>query len=143
MNTIKERSDRDLLLFCELSCKPEVDRNIIKAVVEELRCRLNKQDSLDEVISHQRMLNKKVIPPAINDIKNLDHATLMYWLRNFAVAAQIELSEFLVECQFKWWKQVPFNVELAKEEAIDVFHFLLCIFIFFFKFRRRISFNIM
>lgn len=44
---------------------------------------------------------------------------------SYSNALIVELGEFLTEVGYKWWKQTTPNIEHAKMELIDVFHFLL------------------
>lgn len=49
------------------------------------------------------------------------------WLRNYIWAAAAELEELAAEVPKKWWSKNTLDLENAREEFIDVLHFVLSI----------------
>lgn len=81
-------------------------------------------DKLDRIFEMQHMLDKK-----IEDERGLDF-TRDEWIQKVMLAMISELSEALMETNFKWWKnECPVDEEKLHEELIDVLHFFisLCI----------------
>lgn len=69
---------------------------------------------LKEIWEQQEKFNKDIDKDDINNI------------RVFCLAAMVELSEMLQETPWKPWKKnQEFNKVLAKEELIDVMHFIV------------------
>lgn len=81
-------------------------------------------DKLDEIFELQKSLDDKI------EVEHKISFTRDEWIQKDMLAIMSELSEALMETNFKWWKN-PKEVDEEKlhEELIDVLHFFvsLCI----------------
>lgn len=83
-------------------------------------------DKLAEIFRLQDALNTKV-GVSLQDINKMSQTERLSWIRDYCHALNIELGEFLIEVGAKWWKEFDYSAPKAKEEAIDMFHFLISI----------------
>lgn len=78
--------------------------------MDKLTDMFNRQKEFDEYVAQAKELN----------------FTKDEWLCKRALALNVELSEFIQEVNYKWWKlPKEENSAAMKEELIDVFHFFL------------------
>lgn len=78
-------------------------------------------DRLEEIFALQRTLNEELIQS-----RHLEGFSPEEWLQKYAMALQVELSEMLEECNYKWWKNPkPVDKDKLQEEIVDVFHFFV------------------
>lgn len=77
-------------------------------------------DKLEKIFEMQGVLDKY-----ITDSRNLDF-TKEEWVQKRCLALISEVSELLVEVNFKWWKNPKeLDVAATKEELVDILHFLV------------------
>lgn len=80
-------------------------------------------DKLDKIFEMQKALNERILGP--NFEKAYEEETAK-WVLNYCRALQQEVSE-LVDCvPWKWWAHYQhLDKEHAKEELVDVIHFVV------------------
>ena len=78
-------------------------------------------DKLDVIFSLQNALDRD-----IEQRRGLEGISRDEWLQKDAIAIFVELGELLCEVNYKWWKnKQPVNEDAAREELVDVLHFLI------------------
>ncbi|MBS7307224.1 MAG: dUTPase [Eubacteriales bacterium] len=78
-------------------------------------------DKLDVIFSLQNALDRD-----IEQRRGLEGISRDEWLQKDAIAIFVELGELLCEINYKWWKnKKPVNEDAAREELVDVLHFLI------------------
>ncbi|MDD7551030.1 MAG: dUTPase [Eubacteriales bacterium] len=78
-------------------------------------------DKLDVIFSLQNALDRD-----IEQRRGLEGISREEWLQKDAIAIFVELGELLCEVNYKWWKnKKPVNEDAAREELVDVLHFLI------------------
>lgn len=78
-------------------------------------------DKLDVIFSLQNALDRD-----IEQRRGLEGISREEWLQKDAIAIFVELGELLCEINYKWWKnKKPVNEDAAREELVDVLHFLI------------------
>ena len=78
-------------------------------------------DKLDVIFSLQNALDRE-----IEQRRGLEGISRDEWLQKDAIAIFVELGELLCEVNYKWWKnKKPVNEDAAREELVDVLHFLI------------------
>ncbi|WFB34592.1 dUTPase [Kiritimatiellota bacterium B12222] len=80
------------------------------------------QDMLQDLFDKQMSLNKRigVNPPEMNEEEQVQ------WILNYTRAASQEMAELIDSVPWKWWaKYQEFDVQNAKVEVVDLFHFLI------------------
>lgn len=84
------------------------------------------EDKLETLFKMQEHLNKKIgVPSFIITTEQ----TRSDWTLKFTRALLHELIELERELAFKHWKKnQPINIPEAREEAIDILHFMISIF---------------
>lgn len=79
-------------------------------------------DKLEEIFALQENLNKRIGV----DTKNLDEKGQIEWTLNYSRALSQELAELIDSVPWKWWaKYQKLDVQNAKIEVVDLFHFLV------------------
>lgn len=80
------------------------------------------KDKLEELFEMQESLNRRIgISPY-----ELDEEDQKKWLLNYTRAASQELAELVDSVPWKWWaKYQEFDVQNARVEVIDLFHFII------------------
>lgn len=83
---------------------------------------MSHQDWLEEMFERQAAFNKRIGL----DYAKLDDAGRQQWLLNYCRAMTQELAE-LTDCvPWKWWaKYQKFDLQNARVEVVDLFHFLI------------------
>jgi len=79
-------------------------------------------DMLQDLFDKQMLLNRRigVNPPEMNDEERVQ------WVLNYTRAASQELAELVDSVPWKWWaKYQTFDVQNARVEVVDLFHFLI------------------
>ena len=66
--------------------------------------------------------------PLVTNAHFLPPAHRARWVQNWAKAIQQETAELIDSCPWKWWKDMEFDEQNAKVEAVDLLHFLLSLF---------------
>ena len=80
----------------------------------------DRMDKLDKIFEMQKLLDDD-----ISARRHLEFST-EEWMQKEVLAMLSELSEVLDEVNFKWWKnKKPVNEDAAREELVDVLHFLI------------------
>jgi dimeric dUTPase (all-alpha-NTP-PPase superfamily) len=80
------------------------------------------KDMLQDLFDKQMALNRRigVNPPDMNDEEKVR------WVLNYTRAASQELAELVDSVPWKWWANYQeFDVQNAKVEVVDLFHFLI------------------
>ena len=78
-------------------------------------------DKLDVIFSLQNALDRD-----IEQRRGLEGISRDEWLQKDAIAIFVERGELLCEVNYKWWKnKKPVNEDAAREELVDVLHFLI------------------
>jgi dimeric dUTPase (all-alpha-NTP-PPase superfamily) len=80
------------------------------------------KDMLQDLFDKQMSLNQRigVNPPEMNDEEKVQ------WILNYTRATSQELAELIDSVPWKWWaKYQEFDVQNAKVEVVDLFHFLI------------------
>ena len=80
------------------------------------------KDMLQDLFDKQMSLNQRigVNPPEMNDEEKIQ------WVLNYTRATSQELAELVDSVPWKWWaKYQEFDVQNAKVEVVDLFHFLI------------------
>lgn len=79
-------------------------------------------DMLQDLFDKQMALNQRigVNPPEMDDSERIQ------WVLNYTRAASQELAELVDSVPWKWWaKYQTFDVQNARVEVVDLFHFLI------------------
>jgi dimeric dUTPase (all-alpha-NTP-PPase superfamily) len=79
-------------------------------------------DMLQDLFDKQMALNRRigVNPPEMDDEEKIK------WILNYTRATSQELAELIDSVPWKWWaKYQEFDVQNAKVEDVDLFHFLI------------------
>lgn len=80
------------------------------------------KDMLQDLFDKQMSLNQRigVNPPEMNEEEQIK------WILNYTRAASQEMAELIDSVPWKWWaKYQEFDVQNAKVEVVDLFHFLI------------------
>jgi dimeric dUTPase (all-alpha-NTP-PPase superfamily) len=80
------------------------------------------KDMLQDLFDKQMSLNQRigVNPPEMNEEEQIK------WILNYTRAASQEMAELIDSVPWKWWaKYQEFDVQNAKIEVVDLFHFLI------------------
>lgn len=80
------------------------------------------KDMLQDLFDKQMSLNQRigVNPP------EMDEEEQIKWILNYTRAASQEMAELIDSVPWKWWaKYQEFDVQNAKIEVVDLFHFLI------------------
>lgn len=80
------------------------------------------KDMLQDLFDKQMSLNLRigVNPPEMNEEEQIK------WVLNYTRAASQELAELIDSVPWKWWaKYQTFDLQNAKVEVVDLFHFLI------------------
>lgn len=112
---------KQLLRFSEcaaLGLKPEGSTNDMFIVINYLQQVLNSRLSVKR---------KEFIPCALRH-EIYSEEKVVEWTLNWSRALQQELSELIDSCPWKWWKDMEFDKQNAKVEAVDMLHFLVSLF---------------
>jgi len=86
----------------------------------------NDSSPLHEMFRLQEELNIRVgcNIPAVR----IDRIAQNFWTLQFSRAIQQETSELIDSCSWKWWKKnQPFDLQNARVEVIDLFHFIISV----------------
>lgn len=79
-------------------------------------------DKFEEIFQQQENLNKRIGV----DTTKMDETERIQWVLNYSRALSQELAELIDSVPWKWWaKYQKFDVQNAKVEVIDLFHFLV------------------
>ncbi len=79
-------------------------------------------DKLEEIFELQQKLNERIGV----DTKNMTDEEKIKWVLNYTRAMQQEMAELIDSVPWKWWaKYQEFDVQNAKVEVVDLFHFLI------------------
>lgn len=79
-------------------------------------------DKLDEIFRLQEELNTRIGV----DTSDLPEEDQVKWTLNYTRAMQQELAELVDSVPWKWWaKYQSFDVQNARVEVVDLFHFLI------------------
>lgn len=81
-------------------------------------------DFLAEMFRMQHALNTRIS----GDQDHFTEQEKINWILNYSRAMQQEISELIDSVPWKWWaKYQHFDVQNARVEVIDIFHFLIAI----------------
>ena len=79
-------------------------------------------DKLEEIFELQQKLNERIGV----DTKNMTDEEKIKWVLNYTRAMQQEMAELIDSVPWKWWANYQeFDVQNAKVEVVDLFHFLI------------------
>lgn len=79
-------------------------------------------DKLAEIFRMQEALNERIGVK----LAGIDEAERTRWVLNYTRAMQQELAELVDSVPWKWWaKYQTFDLQNARVEVIDLFHFLI------------------
>lgn len=79
-------------------------------------------DQLKQIFEMQKKLNKRIGV----DTDNMDEQERIKWTLNYARALSQEIAELTDSVPWKWWaKYQKFDIDNAKVEVVDMFHFLI------------------
>ncbi len=79
-------------------------------------------DNLNEMFDLQKNLNKRIGV----DTDNMTDEERIKWILNYSRALGQELAELIDSVPWKWWaKYQKFDIQNARIEIIDMFHFLI------------------
>jgi dimeric dUTPase (all-alpha-NTP-PPase superfamily) len=80
------------------------------------------EDRLQAIFRMQEALNERI---GVR-LAGLDEVEQTRWVLNYARAMQQELAELVDSVPWKWWaKYQKFDLQNARVEVIDLFHFLV------------------
>lgn len=109
----RNRQDPGALVICHLSSVPGVCYNPTMT-----------PDKLDEIFRLQDELNKRIGMNA----ETLTEEEKVKWVLNYTRAMTQEIAELVDSVPWKWWaKYQKFDVQNARVEVVDLFHFLISI----------------
>jgi dimeric dUTPase (all-alpha-NTP-PPase superfamily) len=80
------------------------------------------KDMLQDLFDKQMSLNLRigVNPPEMNEEEQIK------WVLHYTRAASQEMAELIDSVPWKWWaKYQTFDIQNAKVEVVDLFHFLI------------------
>ena len=81
-------------------------------------------DKLDHIFEMQSALNARIGVQTVG----MDDSEKTKWVLNYSRAMQQELAELVDSMPWKWWaKYQKFDVQNARVEVVDLFHFLVSI----------------
>ena len=81
-------------------------------------------DKLDKLFEMQHKLNERI--GVFTD--RMDEAQQTQWVLNYSRALSQELAELTDSVPWKWWaKYQKFDLQNARVEVVDMFHFLISI----------------
>lgn len=81
-----------------------------------------KSDKLEEIFCLQETLNKRI---GVN-LADLSEEEKTKWVLNYTRAMNQEIAELVDSVPWKWWaKYQEFDMQNARVEVIDLFHFLV------------------
>lgn len=84
--------------------------------------------NLNQLFELQKELNVRVLPDYQRLITDSTEQEKSEWIQKYCLALQQEVAE-LIDCfSWKWWKKQEVDIQNARVEAIDIFHFLISIF---------------
>jgi len=79
-------------------------------------------DNLNMMFDLQKNLNKRIGV----DTDNMNEQDRIKWILNYSRALGQELAELIDSVPWKWWaKYQTFDIQNARVEIIDMFHFLI------------------
>lgn len=79
-------------------------------------------DKLEGIFDMQETLNERI---GVR-LKGIDEAEQTKWVLNYTRALQQETAELIDSVPWKWWaKYQEFDVQNARVEVVDLFHFLV------------------
>ena len=79
-------------------------------------------DKLTQIFEMQEELNSRI---GVN-LRDIDDDEKTKWILNYTRAMQQELAELTDSVPWKWWaKYQEFDLQNAKVEVVDLFHFLV------------------
>jgi dimeric dUTPase (all-alpha-NTP-PPase superfamily) len=82
------------------------------------------QDKLEQIFQLQDQLNRRI---GINAAGLTDEERVQ-WILNYTRAMSQEIAELVDSVPWKWWaKYQTFDVQNARVEVVDLFHFLVSI----------------
>lgn len=82
------------------------------------------KERLEEIFQLQYDLAKRIGV----DHKNLTPEERIQWVLNYSRALQQEVAELIDSMPWKWWaKYQEFDLQNARVEVVDIFHFLVSI----------------
>jgi len=83
---------------------------------------MQKLDSLQDMFRMQKALNERI---GVKTDSMTDEERIK-WVLNYCRAMQQEISELTDSVPWKWWaKYQTFDVQNARVEVVDLFHFLI------------------
>ena len=81
-------------------------------------------DKLEEIFRMQETLNTRIGVK----LRDIPEAEQTKWVLNYSRAMQQELAELVDSVPWKWWaKYQKFDLQNARVEVVDLFHFLISI----------------
>lgn len=81
-------------------------------------------DKLDEMFAMQKALNKRIGV----DRETYSPEEMTTWVINYCRAMQQEIAELIDSVPWKWWaKYQKLDLQNARVEVVDIFHFLISI----------------
>ena len=80
---------------------------------------------LQFVLNVDMARTRGVYIPTVATCKDFSTEDISAWTLKWARAMQQELGELIDSCPWKWWKDMPFDKQNARVEAVDMLHFLL------------------
>lgn len=84
--------------------------------------RMSEHDQLRELFRMQRSLNERI---GVHTDR-MDEAAKVEWVLNYCRAMSQEIAELTDSVPWKWWaKYQKFDVQNARVEVVDLFHFLI------------------
>lgn len=85
---------------------------------------MNQPDKLEEIFRLQHMLNERIGV----DTSNMTEEEQAKWVLNYTRAMSQEIAELIDSVPWKWWaKYQELDIQNARVEVIDLFHFLISI----------------
>ncbi len=84
---------------------------------------MDQQDMLKEMFRMQAELNKRI---GVGRPEEMTPEQQQHWVLNYCRAMQQEIAELTDSIPWKWWaKYQQFDVQNARVEVVDLFHFLI------------------
>ncbi len=85
---------------------------------------MNQPDKLEEIFRLQHVLNERIGV----DTSNMTEEEQAKWVLNYTRAMNQEIAELIDSVPWKWWaKYQELDIQNARVEVIDLFHFLISI----------------
>lgn len=79
-------------------------------------------DMLQDLFDKQMSLNQRI---GVNP-RDMNEDEQVKWILNYTRAASQEMAELIDSVPWKWWaKYQEFDVQNAKVEVVDLFHFII------------------